>query len=103
MLLADYGNHRLLPEKDYAGFLPPEPFIPNSIGHHNEWIAACKTEGPTTCNFDYAGALTETILLGNVAFRVGKKLEWDAQKLRATNCPEADDYLQHEYRRGWRI
>ena len=103
MLLADYGNHRLLPEKDFVGFTPPTPFIPDSIGHHNEWIAACKTEGPTTCNFDYAGALTESVLLGNVAYRTGKKLEWDAKKLRATNCPEADDYLQHEYRRGWKI
>ena len=103
MLLADYGNHQLLPEKDFVGFTPPTPFIPDSIGHHNEWIAACKTEGPTTCNFDYAGALTESVLLGNVAYRTGKKLEWDAKKLRATNCPEADDYIQHQYRRGWKI
>ncbi len=103
MLLADYGNRMLLPEKDFVGFTPPTPFIPDSIGHHNEWIAACKTEGPTTCNFDYAGALTESVLLGNVAYRAGKKLEWDAKKLRATNCPEADDFIQHQYRRGWKI
>ena len=45
-----------------------------SIGHHQEWIDACKTGSPTTCNFDYSGAVTETVLLGNVAYRAGKKL-----------------------------
>ncbi len=103
MLLADYTRHQLLPEKDFAGFVPPQPFIPNSIGHHKEWVEACKTGGPTTCNFDYSGALTEAALLGNVAYRAGCKLEWDAKKLRATNCPEADRYIQHRYRKGWKI
>ena len=77
MLLADYGKHKLLPEDQFAGFKPPEPTIPDSIGHHAEWIQACKTGEPTTCNFDYSGTLTEAVLLGNVAYRVGKKLEWD--------------------------
>ena len=103
MLLADYGRHVLLPQKDFAGFEPPKPFIPDSIGHHQEWIQACKTNGPTTCNFDYSGALSETVLLGNVAYRVGRKLEWDATKLRATNCPEAQQFVQHRYRKGWKI
>ncbi len=103
MLLADYGRYVLLPEKDFAGFTPPPASIPASIGHHNEWIAACKTNGPTTCNFDYSGALTETVLLGNVAYRTGKKLEWDAKRLKATNCPEADRFIQHHYRRGWKL
>ena len=103
MLLADYGKHILLPEKDFAGFVPPQPSIPDSIGHHNEWIAACKNNSPTTCNFDYSGALAETVLLGNVAYRVGRKLEWDAKRLKATNCHEADALVQHHYRKGWRI
>ncbi|MBU6399167.1 MAG: Gfo/Idh/MocA family oxidoreductase [Verrucomicrobia bacterium] len=102
-LLADYGRHKLLPEQDFAGFVPPPPFIPNSIGHHREWVQACKTGGPTTCNFDYSGPLTEAALLGNVAYRMGRKLEWDAKSLRATNCPEADDYLQYYYRKGWSL
>ena len=58
---------------------------PNSIGHHKEWVEACKTGGPTTCNFDYSGALTEAVLLGNVAYRPGKPLDWDAKNLQATN------------------
>ena len=102
-LLADYGRHVLLPEKDFDGFTPPAPFIKDSIGHHKEWIAACKTGGPTTCPFDYSGPLTEAALLGNVAYRAGQKLEWDWIHLKATNGPEADRYLQHHYRRGWKI
>ena len=103
MILADYGKHVLLPEKDFEGFVRPAPFIKDSIGHHLEWIEACKTRGPTTCNFDYSGALAEAALLGNVAYRVGKKLDWDAKKLRAANCPEADQYIQHHYRSGWKL
>jgi predicted dehydrogenase len=102
-LLADYGRHVLLPEKSFEGFVKPAPFIQNSRGHHKEWIEAIKTGGTTTCRFDYSGPLTETALLGNVAFRVGQKLEWDFAKLKATNCAEADRYIQHEYRRGWNL
>jgi len=103
MLLADYTKHVMLPDKDFAGFVPPPRSIPDSIGHYNEWIGACKTGGLTTCNFDYGGALTEAGLLGNVAFRTGRKLEWDPAKLRAVNAPEADRYLLHHYRKGWKI
>ena len=74
-----------------------------SIGHHEEWIQAAKTGGPTTCDFDYSGWLTEANHLGNVAYRVGKKLEWDAQALRATNAPEADPLIRREYRSGWSL
>jgi predicted dehydrogenase len=102
-LLADYGRHVLLPEKDFAGFVRPAPTIPNSIGHHAEWIRACKTGEPTTCNFAYSGALTEAVLLGNVAYRTGRKLEWDSKELHAKRCPEAEAYIQHEYRKGWKI
>jgi hypothetical protein len=103
MMIADYGRYVLLPEKDFAGYQPPAKSIPESIGHHAEWIQACKTGSPTTCNFDYSGALTESVLLGAAASRVGKALDWDAQSLRATNCPDADIYLRKTYRRGWEI
>ena len=102
-LLADYTRNQLLPEKDFADFKKPAPFIPDSVGHHKEWIEAIKTGKPTTCNFDYSGALTEAALLGNVAYRVGKKIAWDAARLKATNCPEADPYLHHQYRAGWSL
>ena len=103
MLLSDYERHILLPEKKFAGFTPPPPTIPNSIGHHAEWIKACKTGGPTTCNFAYSGALTEAVLIGNVAYRVGKKIQWNSPKLSALHCPEADRYIHHHYRAGWKL
>ena len=74
----------------------PEPFIPKSIGHYAEWIHACKTGTPTTCNFEYAGWLTEANHLGNVAYRTGKKLEWDAAKLYAPNAPEAEPLIRRD-------
>ncbi|MBC8876150.1 MAG: Gfo/Idh/MocA family oxidoreductase [Planctomycetes bacterium] len=103
MLLSDYGRHQLLPEEKFADFKRPDPFIPDSIGHHREWTEACKTGGPTTCNFDYSGALTEAALLCNVALRSGKKFNWDAKNLKAINCPEADAFIRREYREGWTL
>jgi predicted dehydrogenase len=103
MLLADYGKHTLLPEAKFADFKRPDPFIPKSLGHHAEWISACKTGAPTTCNFQYAGWLTEANHLGNVAFRAGKKLEWDAKNLRATNAPEIEPLIHRQYRKGWKL
>ncbi len=103
MLIADYGQHKLLPEEKYADFKRPEPFIPDSIGHHREWVEACKTGGATTCNFDYSGALTEAALLCNVALRTGKKLTWDSKNLKAIGCPEADIFIRRQYRQGWTL
>ena len=102
-LLADYTRRQLLPEKEFAGFVPPAPFIPKSIGHHKEWVEAICNGRGTTCNFDYSGPLTETALLGNVAYRVGRKIQWDASRLRAAGCPEAGQFIQHRYRRGWKL
>ncbi len=102
-ILADYSRHLLLPEDQFRDFVAPAPSIPNSLGHHREWVQACKFGSPTTCPFDYSGPLTETALLGNVAYRVGRKIEWDAARLRATNAPEATQYIQHHYRGGWSI
>lgn len=103
MLAADYNRRKLLPEQQFADFEPPAPTIPDSIGHHAEWIEACKNGGATTCHFDYSGVLSETVLLGNVSYRIGGKLDWDAPNLKATNCPEADRYLKREYRDGWTL
>lgn len=103
MLWADYDDHKLFPEEKFKDCKAPDPFIPNSIGHHNEWVEACKTGSPTTCNFDYAGALSETVLLGNVAYRVGKKLEWDAKACKVKNVSEANDLVRREYRKGWTL
>jgi len=102
-LFANYTSYRLFPQQKFANFQPPPATIPPSIGHHAEWLKACKDGSPTTCNFDYSGPLTETVLLGNVAYRVGESLEWDAQNLRATNCKAADRFIRKAYRPGWEV
>ena len=98
-LVADYSTHKLYADARDPGI----DSIPNSIGHHAEWIAACKARGETTCNFDYSGALAETALLGNVSYRAGSPLDWDAERLVATNCPAADPFVRREYREGWSL
>jgi len=103
MVLADYERHMVLCGDGSSGFARPEPSIPPSLGHHEEWLHACRTGDPTTCDFEYAGWLTEANHLGNVAYRVGKKLEWDPAALRATNAPEADRFIRRAYRSGWQL
>jgi predicted dehydrogenase len=103
MLLADYGKHVLLPEKTFAQYRRPAKTIRDSIGHHAEWINACKTGAPTTCHFGYSGLLTEANHLGNVAYRAGKLIKWDAGRLRVPNCPDAERFLGREYRKGWKL
>ena len=103
MVLSDFKRHFLLPEADFKDFQRPQPQIPKSPGHWAEWLHACKTGEPTSCNFDYSGMLVEHNLLANVAYRAGNKLQWDPQNLKATNCPEADKYIRREYREGWTL
>jgi hypothetical protein len=66
-----------------------------------EWLEACKGGPKPLSSFDYAGPLTEMVLLGNLAVRLGKKIEWDAGALKATNAPEADELIRRDYRKGW--
>jgi predicted dehydrogenase len=103
MILADYGRHVLLPENMFQDFQRPAATLPRSPGHHAEWIRACKTGQPTSANFEYSGLLTEANHLGNVAYRLGKKLEWDAANLRCTNAPEANALIRRAYRKGWEL
>lgn len=103
MLAADYGRYVLLPKEKFVDFEPPAPTIPDSPGHWNEWVQACKTGSPTTCNFTYSGRLTETVLLGVAAYRTGKRLDWDAENLKARGCPEADQFLGKDYRKGFEV
>lgn len=101
MILSSGNKYMLLPEKEFAGFVPPPQTIPNSPGHYVEWIEACKGGKPSLANFDYAGWTTEANHLGNVAYRAGKKLQWDAAAMKATNAPEADKFIRREYRKEW--
>ena len=104
MLLANYSKERALAGKRLPRIpSAPSRSIPKSLGHHAEWIHACKTGDPTTCNFEYAGRLTEANHLGNVAYRAGKVLEWDEAAMDAPNAPEARPFLRREYRQGWTL
>lgn len=75
----------------------------NDFRHHQEWIAACKGGPQPYSHFGIAAYLTEIILLGCVALRTGKKLEWDGPNMRATNAPEAAQFVKREYRTGWKL
>ena len=80
----------------------PAAALPESPGHYVEWIDACRGGPAALSNFDYAGPLTETVLLGTVAIRVpGETLNWDAAALRVTNSKAADALLRKTYRKGW--
>jgi predicted dehydrogenase len=102
-IVADYNKHKLLPDEFARSFVVPAKTIPKSVGHHQEWLDAIRTGGPTTCNFAYSGRLAEAVLLGNVAYRSGKELGWDPAAGKITNTREADRYLAKEYRKGWEL
>ena len=80
--------------------------VPNGPdGHEQDWIRAIKEGGTPPCsNFEYAGPLTETVLMGNLAVRFpGKKLLWDGEAMKVTNDADADAYVRREYREGWSL
>lgn len=75
--------------------------LPRVKGHMQEWLDCCQAGKPTFSNFDLAGQLTEICLVGVLAVRLGKKLEWDSAALKARNAPEADPLIHVKYRGGW--
>ncbi len=120
----DYGErYKLLPESEFTDYKGPGETLPRNgkgdLGMKKEWIEAIRGGPPAFSNFAYAGKLTETILLGNLAMRAGKvvelqqqagrrrrkaaarRIEWDAENMRATNAPEAGQYIHPEYRKGF--
>ena len=93
----------LLPRKQFEGLTPPPPTLPRVGSHHQEWVDACLGRGTTLSNFGYASKLTEALLVGNLALRTGKPIEWDSAGMRAVNCPEADPFIRPEFRSGWAL
>jgi predicted dehydrogenase len=100
----------ILPKSLRESYKAPAPYIRPSPGHEEEWIRACKGGVAGGSDFEWAGPLTETVLLGNIALRSelkeklsGQILEWDAEKFSFTNLPEADRFLQTQYREGWSL
>lgn len=93
---------RIIPEAKMREFgkngLPEKTEKP-SIGHYKEWIEACKGGAPAGANFDYAGPLTEMVLIGNLAARLGRRIEWDAKRMECPNDPEATALVRKQYRK----
>ena len=94
---------RLIPESKMRSFKRPPKTLPRSIGHHEEWLGACKGGEPGGANFEYSGLVTQALLLGNVALRFRRKLLWDGPNFKITNVPEANKYLHCPYRQGWTL
>jgi predicted dehydrogenase len=105
LLVEGWGGERprLIPKARMDAFEPPPQTLPRSFGHHAEWIEACKGGAPARSNFDFAGPLTEAVLLGVVAVRTRRGLSWDSVKFEIANDPEANQLLTKEYRKGWEL
>ena len=91
---------RIIPESKMRVYKRPAKTLPRAKGHHRNWLDACKGQGQPSTHFDYAGPLTEFALMGNVALRSGKKLDFDWKSMTVTNVPEANKYVQADYREG---
>lgn len=106
MLVTGWGGNspRLIPESRMKAYKLPPKSLPRSIGHYEEWIKACKEGTPTESNFDFAGPMTEAVLLGTVCIRAGgHKLLWDSENMKITNRPEANRFLHYTYRQPWTL
>ena len=102
MLLTGFGRHVLLPEGKFEGLKRPDQTIPKSPGFYNEWFTACKGGVPATCDFDYSGPLSETVLLANTAYR-GGGFDWSADTLSTGGNEKAAGLIQTEYCKGWEV
>lgn len=111
---SEYGSrYVLLPRERFADYKPPAPTLPRATSapneilvaaaHYAEWLNACKGGPPCQSNFEYASLLNEVVLLGNVAVRTGRRIEWDGPNMRAKNCPEAEILVRPPMRKGWEV
>jgi len=104
-----YGSHgaggvRIIPETAMKAYKLPEKKIPRVPGHHADWLTAIRTGKKAGSDFSYGAPLTEIAMLGVIAIKFpGLKLEWDAEKVRFTNCSEANQHLNPPYRAGWTL
>jgi hypothetical protein len=92
---------RIIPEAKMQEYKRPAKTLPRSKGHHRNWIDACKNGGPTVSNFEYGAKLTEFVMLGNLAIRAGKRIYWDAEKMKVKDMPELDPIIREKYVPQW--
>jgi predicted dehydrogenase len=95
---------RLIPEDDMRAFAakrPPKKYPRVQGGPIKEWIDAILNKSQPGANFEYSAKLTEVVLLGNLALRLGRPVQWDSRNLKVTGVPEADALIKRDYRKGW--
>ena len=97
------GAPRIFPETLRASVAKPAPTLKRSNGHHRDWIDACKGGEAASSHFGYGANLTEIGLVGLLALRLKKPIDWDAAAMKATNAPEADAIIRGKYRAGWEL
>ena len=99
-----YGTRpRFLDNDTQAEYDASEKPELNGANHHRNWIDACKGIGQANSRFDYAGPFTETVLMGNLAVQAGEPIEYDPKTMRVTNVPDANRFVEREYRKGWSL
>jgi len=106
-LISSFDDRVLLPQGQSADFTYYKPrtketVLPPLGDFQKQWIKACKGSLKTACDFEYSANLIETMLLGLVAYRVGKKISYDGAK-GVTDSPEANELLRRKYREGWTL
>jgi predicted dehydrogenase len=99
------GSGRLIPESKMKSYTPPPQKMSRGPGNlWEEWIDAIRDKEKTTnCDFEWSRIITEACLLGNIAIRIGKTLQWDGEKMTFINDQDADSYLKAAYRKGWTL
>ena len=101
LMLPHIARAQLFPEKDFENWTRPKV---SENDHWQQFVEACRGNGQTAASFDYAGPLTESVLLGSVATRFPKTtMQWDAKKLKFTNVSEANQYVRRRYRKAWEV
>jgi len=107
-LVADFGSRLLFPQGNQADMTYYKPrakelLLPPMGNFQKQWINACKGNLKTACDFDYGGKMIEMMMLGLVAYRVGKKISYDGTACQITDNPEANVLLRRSYRPGWTL
>ena len=95
------ASPRIIPEAKMKAYQLPEKTLPRSKGHHRDWLDACKNGGTTVSNFEYGAQLTEFVLLGNLAIRAGKRIEWDGDNMTVQGQPHLEAFIREEYSKEW--
>jgi hypothetical protein len=94
----------LLPKAKFADFQRPATKIPPLRSHMDDFLNAIKTGGKSGCDIaNYAVYLGVPAVLWQVAFKLGRKIEWDGANMKVPGCPEADPLIRRVYRKGWEL